>query len=229
MAHVTHELRSPVNAIAGLAELIRAGCEKGSWDKVRPRVELLQTSATSLRTLVRNVLDLSKLEAGRMEVWREPVDLVPLVVEVAEVGRVLAGTKPLAIVLDAPEGPLVLDTDAQKVRQALLNLVSNAVKFTEAGQVTLRLRGEAGGALIAVQDTGIGIAEADRARLFVPFGQIEDPRTKRHEGTGLGLVVARQLVALLGGGLELTSAVGAGSIFSITLPAKAPAGEQSHG
>jgi signal transduction histidine kinase len=224
IAHVTHELRSPVNAIAGLAELLRMACEKQSWDKVPERVELIRTSAASLRTIVKNGLDLMKMKAGKMEVAAQRVDLAPLVREVAETARVLLGPKPVRVAVRAPAAGPSVETDAQKVRQILVNLASNAAKFTDAGLVTITLEEEGRGARLAVSDTGIGIRDEDLPNLFVPFGQLEDAGTKRREGTGLGLVITRKLTELLGGSIELHSRYGQGSTFVVHLPPAPPPG-----
>ncbi|HTN51245.1 MAG TPA: ATP-binding protein [Anaeromyxobacter sp.] len=218
LAHATHELRSPVNAIVALAELLRLASEQGSLEHVRTKVATLQRVVTSLRGTVNNILDASKLEAGGMRVVAAPVDLAGLVDEVAATIRLLVGARPVEVRTAAAPG-LSLATDAQKLRQILLNLASNAAKFTERGEVAIRAEPEGeGGARIAVADTGCGIAEEDLPRLFVPFGQLDDAHTKSHEGTGLGLVVTRSLAALLGGRISVASRRGEGSTFTVHLP-----------
>jgi signal transduction histidine kinase len=218
LAHATHELRSPVNAIVALAELVRLSCERGDVAQVRARIPVLLRSASTLRGTVNNILDLSKLEAGRMDVAVAPVDLVDLAGEVAATARLLVGEKPIEVRVEAPP-VLVVSSDAQKLRQILVNLVSNAAKFTEVGHIVLAIRVAADGApSVAVSDTGCGIAEEDLARLFVPFGQLEEAATKSHAGTGLGLAITRSLAALLGGTVAVESRRGAGSTFTLQLP-----------
>jgi signal transduction histidine kinase len=171
---------------------------------------------------VNNILDVSKLEAGRMEVAAAPVDLAALAEEVAATTRLLVGERPVEVRAEVVAG-LVLATDAQKVRQVLLNLASNAAKFTDRGEIAIQAAPEeGGGALLSVADTGCGIADEDLPRLFVPFGQLEDAATRTHEGTGLGLVITRSLAALLGGRIDVTSRRGEGSCFTVHLPRTPP-------
>ncbi|ABS27813.1 histidine kinase [Anaeromyxobacter sp. Fw109-5] len=225
LAHATHELRSPVNAIVALAELVRMACERGDLEHVRARLPMLLRAAATLRGTVNNILDLSKAEAGRMDVTVGPVNLAELVAEVAATARLLVGEKPVAVEVELPGAPSIT-SDAQKVRQILVNLVSNAAKFTARGaiRVTAVAEGE-GGAAVSVRDTGCGIAEDDLPRLFVPFGQLEEAVTKSHEGPGLGLVITRSLTELLGGRVEVASRRGEGSTFTVHLPAAPPGSE----
>lgn len=219
LAHATHELRSPVNAIVGIGELLRLAVERRAWNGVPDRVALLLKTAGALRATINEILDLSKLEAGRMEVVRERVALAPLLEELAATTRVLLAAKPVEVAV-ALEGEPALTTDRQKLRRILVNLAANAAKFTERGRIVLGARVPAqGAAALWVEDTGIGIREEDLERLFVAFGQLEDAHTKSHEGTGLGLVITRSLAQLLGGHVEVASRRGAGSRFSVVLPA----------
>jgi signal transduction histidine kinase len=218
LAHATHELRSPVNVVVGVAELIRRQAEKGAWPQVVAKLPMLQRSAATLRATVNNILDLSKLEAGKAEVSLGPVELRPLLEDVAGMARLLAGDKPLAVALDDGAAPATFLSDGLKVRQILTNLASNAVKFTEGGRVTIGAAGEPEGLRLWVTDTGPGIREEDLARLFKPFGQLEDAGSKQHEGTGLGLVITRSMAHLLGGRVEVVSRHGQGSTFTVHLP-----------
>jgi len=222
-AHTAHELRSPANAVVGVAELIRRHAERGAWHQVAERLPLLLRAATTLRATVNNVLDLSKLEAGRTEVALGPVELAPLLDDVAAMARLLCGEKPVAVVVEAEGLPPAVVTDGQKLRQIVLNLASNAAKFTEAGRVTIGAAVESGALRLWVDDTGIGIADEDLARLFVPFGQLEDARDRRQEGSGLGLVISRSLAQLLGGRVEVASRHHHGSTFTLHLPIRLPA------
>jgi signal transduction histidine kinase len=216
LANVTHELRSPVNAIIGLAELLRMSADKGSIEQIKERLSFMISSATNLRTVITNILDLSKLEAGRMEVSRQEVSVMPLISEIAEITRILLGKKPVTVEAAGP--PVTITTDPVKLRQVLMNLASNAAKFTETGRIELALSILGGSLAISVSDTGIGIKEEDLGRLFTAFGQIEDAKTKIHEGTGLGLTISKNLVELIGGAISITSAYGAGTTFVVTLP-----------
>jgi signal transduction histidine kinase len=216
LAHATHELRSPVNAIAALAETIRLAAGRGDLAGVIERLDLLLRSAAGLRGTVDNILDLSRLEAGKVEVTRARFALAPLLEELAATARLLARAKPVAVRVDAPRGQTV-ETDRSKLRQILLNLVSNAAKFTDQGEIVLAAADGADGLRIEVRDTGPGIRAEDLGRLFVPFGQLEDARVKQ-EGTGLGLVIARSMAQLLGGTIEVRSRRGAGSTFTLSFP-----------
>jgi signal transduction histidine kinase len=217
LANVTHELRSPVNAIIELAELVRMSAENGYVSQIRDRLSLLLSSATNLRSIITNILDLSKIEAGRMRIIDEEFDLAPLLREVVETTRVLIGAKPVDVTLDC-ESSRMMTTDPVKVRQIVINLASNAAKFTERGSVRISQTFIEGCAVIFVADSGIGIRREDRDRLFQAFSQLEDAKSKRHDGTGLGLTITRELLDLLGGTVSLESAFGVGSTFSITIP-----------
>ncbi len=225
LAHVTHELRSPVNAIIELAELIRIATEKGFVAQINDRLTLLLSSATSLRSVITNILDLSKIEAGRMTLFIEPFDLRSVADDAVETTRVLLGSKPVTVTMGELAGPLTIESDSVKCRQVLTNLLSNAAKFTDAGSITVRLSSDADAAMITVSDTGIGIRADDLDRLFAPFSQLEDARTKMHQGTGLGLAITRNLVQLLGGEISVSSEFGKGTQFTVRLPLTAPARE----
>ncbi len=218
MAHVTHELRSPVNVIIGLSELTRIALEKGAPDQARDRLASIISNATDLRTIVTNVLDLSKLEANKMTVARRSFDLAETVRDVAEATRVLVRAKTVSVNVAAPSEPVVIESDPVKIRQILLNLASNAAKFTEAGSIHFAVITTRSSASISVSDSGIGIRKEHLDKLFLAFSQIEDAKTKRHEGTGLGLLIARSMARLLGGDLDVASTIGKGSTFTITLP-----------
>lgn len=230
LAHATHELRSPVNAIVALAELLRMACARGSLADVEAKVPVLARSAAALRGTVNELLDLSRLEAGRMEVAVAPVDLAGVVAEVAATVRLLVGERPVEVSGAAPPA-LVLETDGPKVRRVLLNLGANAAKFTAAGAIRIAAAPDAGGgAVLSVSDTGCGIDAADLPRLFVPFSQLEDAATRTHEGTGLGLAITRSLATLLGGTVSVESRRGAGSTFTVRLPPVHPgATPHAHG
>jgi signal transduction histidine kinase len=218
LANVTHELRSPVNAIIGLAELLRMSADKGSIEQIKERLSFMISSATNLRTIITNILDLSKIEAGKMEVVRQEVDAVSLIAEIAETTRILIGKKPVTVEVAAPAVAVMISTDPVKLRQILMNLASNAAKFTESGRIELALSILGSSLAIAVSDTGIGIKEEDLGRLFAAFSQIEDAKTKTHEGTGLGLTISKNLAELIGGAISITSTYGKGTTFIVSLP-----------
>jgi signal transduction histidine kinase len=220
IAHVTHELRSPVNAIIGLSELMQLAVEGGKTQQLPEKLSLLSSSAVNLRALITNILDLSKIEAGRMDIIVEEFDLIALLREVAETARILLGEKPVVLEVDAGPEPQLIHSDRVKVRQILTNLSSNAAKFTEAGRIAVSLKRRENGFELAVSDTGSGIRKGDLGRLFTSFTQLEDARTRRHEGTGLGLAITRELVSLLEGRITVASTYGEGTTFTVHLPLK---------
>lgn len=218
LANVTHELRSPVNAIIGLAELLRMSADKGSIEQIKERLSFMISSATNLRTITTNILDLSKIEAGKMEVLHQHVNAVSIISEIAETTRIFLGKKPVTVMVTAPGLPVVIDTDPIKLRQILMNLVSNAAKFTESGRIDITLSILGSSLVIAISDTGIGIKEEDLHKLFTSFSQVEDAKTKLHEGTGLGLIISKNLTELIGGTISMTSIYGKGTSFVVSLP-----------
>ncbi|OGW34784.1 MAG: hypothetical protein A2010_01235 [Nitrospirae bacterium GWD2_57_9] len=217
IAHVTHELRSPVNAIIGLAELLKIASEKGQIAQIKERLSLMISSATNLRAIITNILDLSKIEAGKMEVSIENLDLSALLSEVAEMTRILIGDKPVLVEVVAPTRP-VIRSDAVKLRQILVNLMSNAAKFTDRGNIRISCSFPGARMEISVTDSGIGIKPENLERLFTAFSQIEDAKTKQYQGTGLGLTISKNLAQALGGGISVTSTFGTGTTFTVSLP-----------
>lgn len=218
IANVTHELRSPVNAIIGLAELMKMSCDKGYMDQLRDRLTLLMSNAANLRAVITNILDLSKIEAGKLEVITEEFDLAALVQETVETTRVLLGSKPVRVEVSVSEDLSGMRSDRVKVRQIMTNLLSNAAKFTDKGQILLSACRAGEDVVISVSDTGMGIREEDLERLFQAFSQLEDAHTKRHEGTGLGLMITKNLVGLLNGRVKVQSEFGTGTTFHVHLP-----------
>ena len=222
LANVTHELRSPVNAIIGLAELLRMAADKGSIEQIKERLSFMISSATNLRTVITNILDLSKIEAGKMEVARQNFDASALVADIAETTRVLVGNKPVQVKVMAPSMPVMVTTDPIKLRQIVMNLASNAAKFTERGEITITLSLIGNKLEIAVVDTGPGIREEHKEKLFMAFSQIEDAKTKSHEGTGLGLTISKNLAELIDGSISVESTYGEGTTFIVSLPLQNP-------
>lgn len=218
LANVTHELRSPVNAIIELAEMLRLAAESGYVGQVRDRLTMLMSSATNLRSVITNMLDLSKIEAGRMRVLPETFDVVPLLHEVAETTRILLGRKPIDVIVSTESRSFELHTDPVKLRQIVQNFASNAAKFTESGRIVIQQTSDGSRLSVAVSDTGIGIHSEDLQKLFVAFSQVEDAQTKTREGTGLGLAITRELSQLLGGYVTVQSEPFAGSTFTVHIP-----------
>jgi len=220
IATVTHELRSPVNAIIGLTELMKISYEKGRIEQMRDRLSMLMSSSTYLRSIVTNVLDLSKLEAGKMEVVDERFDVASILREVAATTRILLGNKSVSVEVSSHDGPVFIVSDPVKVRQILTNIANNAAKFTERGRIVMTLGCEGKGIKISVSDTGIGIKEANLKKIFEAFSQLEDSGTRRCEGTGLGLAITRSLLTLLNGSISVSSKPGEGTTVDIHLPIK---------
>ncbi|WP_169517071.1 sensor histidine kinase [Azohydromonas australica] len=220
LANMSHEIRTPLNAVIGLSHLLQQMPLEG---RQREFVGHIASAGEQLLALVNDVLDLSKIEAGEMRLEQVPFALETLLREVMAQVRVHADQKKLALSLDAPEDPLALRGDPLRLKQVLLNLLSNALKFTQAGSVTLRVRAMPGGPgrvvlRLDVIDTGIGIAPALQARIFEAFTQADSSTTRRFGGTGLGLSIVRRLVTMMDGQLALDSTPGQGSTFTVMLP-----------
>jgi signal transduction histidine kinase len=218
LATMSHELRTPLNAMIGYAELLQLGVPKPIPPEAQEQVGRIRLAAQHLLQLIEEILTFSRVEAGRERVIVEPVPLSELADEVVAIIDPLASRKQLRFEVELPPGEVALETDPRKVRQVLLNLLGNAVKFTDEGTVSLRmiLRGDA--LLVEVADTGIGIGEQDLHRIYEPFWQAESELHSRAAGTGLGLPVTRQFVELLGGSMDVRSEPGRGTTFSVTLP-----------
>ncbi len=212
LANMSHELRTPLNAILGLSNLLR---EEEVSEKQRSDLDIINRSGEHLLNLIDEVLDVAKIEAGRGVLEIAPCELTSLVREVMDMMRVRAEAKHLTLrVVQSAEFPVYVRADAPKLRQVLINLLGNAIKYTETGSVTLRLdaglRDHASRLLLrfCVEDTGAGIAHEDRARIFEAFVQIGKAAQK---GTGLGLTITRQFVELMGGAIHVESTPGEGS------------------
>jgi len=216
LANMSHELRTPLNAVLGYAQLLKR--EKTFSERQLLGLNTIEQSGHHLLAMINDVLDLSRIEAGKLELYPDAVALPAFLRVVADVIRVKAEQKNLLFVFDAaPELPHAVQTDEKRLRQVLLNLLSNAVKFTDEGRVTLRVSGASAGSHSArlrfeIRDTGIGIDPAQAAHLFRPFEQVSDAK-RRAGGTGLGLAISRELVRAMGGDIEVESAPGQGSLF----------------
>jgi signal transduction histidine kinase/DNA-binding NarL/FixJ family response regulator len=214
LANMSHELRTPLNGIIGYSQLLLN--ERDLSAKNHERLRIVGTSGEHLLKMINEVLDLSKIEAGRIELRPAPFHLTQLLRDVAAGFNPRAEAKGLAFTLAAAPGlPDMVIGDAQKLRQVLDNLLSNAVKFTARGAVTLRVAPAGDRVAFEVADTGAGISESDRTRIFQPFQQAVDGRPPE-PGTGLGLAIASRYVALMGGTLTVASTLGAGSTFSFS-------------
>jgi PAS domain S-box-containing protein len=220
LTRMSHELRTPLNAILGYAQLLQMRSDLNAHD--RTGLDAIYTSGQHLLTLIVDILDLARIEAGKVELSPVSVDVLPFVQGIADIVRVKAEGKGLAFELQmTPELPRRVIADDKRLRQVLINLLGNAVKFTDRGEVSLavhQVSAEAGSMHLRfeVRDTGIGIAPGDVERVFQPFEQAGEQQ-RRAGGTGLGLAISRQLVGLMGGEIEVDSKLGQGSVFSFEL------------
>jgi len=237
LANMSHEIRTPMNAILGFAEIL----ESGITDPQKRRyVQTIKSSGTSLLQLINDILDLSKIEAGRMEIQREPLNLRSLLEELSGIFSISLAQKGIALFIDVdPAVPEHLMADAVRIRQVLFNLIGNAVKFTEAGSVRCTAAaarspdGEVWDLTLSVADTGIGIDPRIHEAIFTSFHQEPGLPGRRMEGTGLGLTISRKLVEMMGGRIRVESQKCAGSVFTVFLPrlaaASAPADKSGKG
>jgi signal transduction histidine kinase/DNA-binding response OmpR family regulator len=222
LANMSHELRTPLNAIIGVTEMLLDDARALRPEDVEPLERILR-AGKHLLALINDILDLSKIEAGKIELHIESFAITPLVEDVVTTMGPLAEKNGNRIVVEVPDDMGRMSADALRVRQALLNLASNASKFTEGGLVTItgERRHEAGREWVtfAVADTGIGMTPAQTARLFEDFTQADSSTTRKYGGTGLGLAISRRFCRLMGGDITVESALGAGSTFTMRLPA----------
>jgi signal transduction histidine kinase len=221
LANMSHELRTPLNAIIGYSEILQEEVEEAGQDRLTPDLRKIEHSGRHLLGLINEVLDLSKIEAGKLELNTEPVNLARLIDEVIGTAGQLAEKNNNRLVVEAQENVGSLVADPMRLRQILLNLLSNACKFTQEGEVALRARRVAAGRdwiEFAVSDTGIGMTAEQQAKLFQDFTQADSLTARRYGGTGLGLALSRKLARMMGGDVMVTSEAGKGSVFTVRLP-----------
>jgi len=222
LAVMSHELRTPLNAIIGYASLLADGISGPLNDQQAVQLGRVKASATHLLALIEQILSLSRIEAGHEDMRVEHVDARAVVRDATTLVEPLMAAKGLTLHVDLPPEPSELATDVTKVRQILLNLLTNAGKFTERGSVRCRLSAEGEMFVVDVSDTGRGIASADLPHVFESFWQAGVGDHERPDGVGLGLSVSRRLAQLLGGGITVASVAGEGSTFSVRLPRRTP-------
>jgi GAF domain-containing protein len=218
LANMSHELRTPLNAILGYTELIIDGIYGEAPEKMRAVMERVQSNGKHLLGLINDVLDLSKIEAGQLVLSIQDYSIKDVVHGVYSAVEPLANSKKLAFKIDVPANLPPARGDDRRLTQVLLNLVGNAIKFTDAGEVAIKAAASNGAYTITVRDTGPGIAEADQAKIFDEFQQADSTQTKAKGGTGLGLSIAKRIIEMHGGTLWVESSLGAGSTFSFTVP-----------
>jgi signal transduction histidine kinase len=220
LANMSHELRTPLNAIIGFTTLVQRRSQDVLPLKQLDNLDKVLTSADHLLDLINSVLDLSKIEAGRLAVVPTSFAVAPLVDLCLQTMQPLVKGTQVRLGKDIETGLPVLVTDQEKVRQILINLLSNAVKFTATGTITVSARRSGETVLLAVADTGIGIPEHALESVFEAFHQLNGSTTRRYGGTGLGLSISRHLARLLGGDIRVQSTLGVGSVFTVTLPVR---------
>jgi signal transduction histidine kinase len=226
LANMSHELRTPLNAIIGYSEMLQEDVADMSTDEIKSDLRKVTGAGKHLLSLINDVLDFSKIEAGRMDLNLEPVDVATIVREVESTAAPVVRKQGNTFVVDVADGVGTFTADAGKVRQVLLNLLSNAGKFTTNGTVTLRAtrlaRDGAGFIALAVEDTGAGLTREQFSKLFQAFAQADATTQRDHGGTGLGLALCRRFCLMMGGDIEVTSKAGCGSTFTVMLPVAGP-------
>jgi two-component system, NtrC family, sensor kinase len=219
LASMSHELRTPLNAIIGLTEMMVTNATRFGTEKALEPLRRVNAAGTHLLSLINEILDLSKIEAGKLELNPEPVDLTRLIDEVIGTAGQLAEKNQNLV--EAQENLGALTADSMRLKQILLNLLSNACKFTKEGEVALRVRKVTDGrewVELAVADSGIGMTAEQQAKLFQDFTQADSLTTRRYGGTGLGLAISRKLARMMGGDVTVASEPGKGSVFTVRLP-----------
>jgi len=221
VSSMSHELRTPLNAIIGLTDMLVTNAARFGTEKAQEPLQRVNRAGTHLLGLINQVLDLSKIEAGKLELNPQTVQLAPLIKDVIGTAGQLAEQNKNRLVVDAQENLGALTVDPMRLRQILLNLLSNACKFTKAGEVKLAARKVSNGSNFvefAVSDTGIGMTAEQQAKLFEEFSQADAATAQRFGGTGLGLAISRKLARMMGGDVTVASEPGKGSVFTVRLP-----------
>jgi signal transduction histidine kinase len=222
LANMSHELRTPLNAIIGYSEMLQEEAEEGGQDEIIPDLVKIHSAGKHLLGLINDILDLSKIEAGKMTIHVEPFDLPTLIRDVASTVQPMLEKNGNSIEVRSDDSLGEMVSDVTRVRQVLLNLLSNAAKFTHDGSICLETsRVERGGqrrVRLVVSDTGIGLTPEQLAKLFQPFTQADSSTTRRYGGTGLGLTISRRFARMMGGEISVESRPGEGSRFTLELP-----------
>jgi signal transduction histidine kinase len=222
VSSMSHELRTPLNAIIGLTDMLVTNAARFGTEKAKEPIQRVHRAGTHLLGLINQVLDLSKIEAGKLELNPQTVQLAPLINDVIDTAGQLAEQNKNRLIVDAPQNLGALTVDPMRLRQILLNLLSNACKFTKAGEVKLAARKVSNGSSFiefAVSDTGIGMTAEQQTKLFEEFTQADRTTAQHFGGTGLGLAITRKLARMMGGDVTVASETGKGSVFTVRLPA----------
>ncbi len=222
LASMSHELRTPLNAIIGYSEMLQEDAADRGESASVPDLQKIHSAGKHLLALINDVLDLSKIEAGKMQLYLETFEVAPLVEQVASTVRPLVEKNANRLALHCAADVGSMHSDATRIRQVLLNLLSNASKFTDHGLITLDVERAGPEVMFRVRDTGIGMTAEQLGRLFETFSQAEASTAAKYGGTGLGLAISRRFCQLMGGDVDVASEVGAGSTFTVRLPAEGP-------
>jgi signal transduction histidine kinase len=222
LANMSHELRTPLNAIIGYGEMLIDELRDRGCEELIPDLEKICAAGNHQLTMINDILDLAKIEAGRVVLYPEECLIDDLVREVAMTVKPLAQKRNNRLTIDSVPDQGTMVTDVMKLRQSLLNLLSNACKFTGDGEITFAVGRDRSAVRFSVRDTGIGLDREQQARLFQPFVQGDNTTTRKFGGTGLGLAITHNFVKLMGGDLAVESKPGIGSTFVITLPPVIP-------
>ncbi len=220
LANMSHEFRTPLNAILGYTSMLLKGVSGEMSPQQRRNLERIDSNSHHLLSIINDILDISRIEAGKMPLHIEEFELDALISELlAEVEPLIQKAR-LQVVIEVPQPAPEIQSDRQKVKQIVLNLLTNAIKFTPQGQVRVRLRADddTRELRIAVEDTGIGIAQEDHDKVFEDFRQADSSVTREYGGAGLGLAICRRLAKMLDGRIELQSRPGGGSTFTLVIP-----------
>jgi len=224
LANMSHELRTPLNAIIGYSEMLREDLAGTINNESFQDLKKIHSAGTNLLSLINDVLDISKVEAGKMQLFIEDVKVVHLIKDVVDIVKPMADKKGNTLAVNCPESIGSIEVDIAKLRQSLLNLLSNAIKFTQRGTVQLSVhrssREQQDWITFTVTDTGIGMTDDQLTKVFVAFSQVDSSFTREYSGTGLGLTISRAFARLMGGDISVTSKPGGGSSFMLELPAR---------
>jgi signal transduction histidine kinase len=218
LSYMSHEFRTPLNSILALSDLLLGRVDGDLTAEQEKQVGFVRSASYELFEMVNDLLDIAKVEAGKIDLRVGMVEVTKVFGTLRGMMRPLAHSERVSLVLEEPPNDLLIQSDEGKISQILRNLISNALKFTEQGEIRVRVNREDSQIIFSVADTGIGIAPDDQERIFREFAQVENPVQRRVRGTGLGLPLSRKLAELIGGTLTVVSTLGTGSIFRLTLP-----------
>jgi signal transduction histidine kinase len=218
LASMSHELRTPLNSIIGFSGLLRQELAGPINDEQKKQLDIIRTSSRHLLSLINDLLDVSRIEAGRADLHAEYFDFADVAAEVAQLMGPMADIKKVLITVDIPEAGILMFSDRKRTLQLLLNLVNNAVKFTPGGFVRIAAKATQTDLRVSVEDSGIGIKPEHVGMLFEAFRQVDGSARRVYEGTGLGLYLCRKILQLMGGQIDVKSEFGKGTRFEFVLP-----------